>query len=103
MIEVDSHIEFTEQLTNLTGVLDFYADWCGPCKAITPILQEIHESGTNVYKINVDEQQILASQYDVRSIPAVFFLRDGKVVDFISGAVAKSKFIEAASKIGNLK
>ena len=57
--------------------VDFYADWCGPCKMLGPIMDEI-SSNQSVYKINVDEESDLASEYGVMSIPCVILFKDGK-------------------------
>ena len=57
--------------------VDFYADWCGPCKMLGPIMDEI-SSDQSVYKINVDEESDLASEYGVMSIPCVILFKDGK-------------------------
>lgn len=74
-------------------LLDFYADWCGPCKMLAPILHELAEekSGTlKVGKVNVDEQPELASQFGVMSIPTLLVFRDGKLVNQAVGARPKA-------------
>ena len=74
-------------------LLDFYADWCGPCKMLSPVLHELAEekSGTlKVGKVNVDEQPELASQFGVMSIPTLLVFRDGKLVNQSVGARPKS-------------
>ena len=74
-------------------LLDFYADWCGPCKMLSPILHELAEekSGTlKVGKVNVDEQPELASQFGVMSIPTLLVFRDGKLVNQAVGARPKA-------------
>ena len=78
-------------------LLDFYADWCGPCKMLSPILHELAEekSGTlKVGKVNVDEQPELASQFGVMSIPTLLVFRDGKLVDQAVGARPKAGVLE---------
>lgn len=64
-------------------VLDFYADWCGPCKAIAPRLPEL---GVPVYKVNVDLQEKLAEEYDIRAMPTFKLIKDGVVKKTITGA-----------------
>lgn len=64
-------------------LLDFYADWCGPCKMLSPVLHEIAEENANVLKIgkvNVDEQMELAQRFQVSSIPMIVLFKDGKAV-----------------------
>ena len=74
-------------------LLDFYADWCGPCKMLSPILHELAEekSGTlKVGKVNVDEQPDLAAQFGVMSIPTLLVFKNGKLVNQTVGARPKS-------------
>ncbi len=66
-------------------LLDFWAEWCGPCQAMMPTLAELEKSGTKVWKINVDEQQELAAQFRVMSIPTFILFKDGKAVEQIIG------------------
>lgn len=77
-------------------LLDFYADWCGPCRMVGPIVAEIAEarSDTKVGKINVDEQQELAAQFGVMSIPMLAVVKDGKLVNQVVGYRSKDQ-IEA--------
>ena len=65
-------------------VLDFYADWCGPCQALLPTVEKLskeYEGKVDILKVNVDEQRDLAAKFNVRSIPAVFFLKENKILD----------------------
>ena len=78
-------------------VVDFWAEWCGPCRLIGPIIHELaDEYGDKVVfgKIDVDSQGTLAGQFGIRNIPTVIFLKGGKVVDKQVGAVPKAKFVE---------
>ena len=75
-------------------LLDFYADWCGPCKMMAPLVAELAESYSGKCKIgkcNTDENPRLAGEYRVMSIPTFLFFKGGKVVDTVIGAVSKSE------------
>lgn len=77
-----------------TLVVDFYAEWCGPCKAIAPILEEISKENPTISfgKVNVDEVPELAGKYNVSSIPTLLVFKDGQVVNQVVGAVGKEGF-----------
>ena len=76
-------------------LLDFYADWCGPCRMVSPIKDEIAEerSDVKVGKINVDEESELAEMFGVYSIPALVVMKDGKIVNQALGARPKSQIL----------
>ena len=74
---------------NPTVIVDFYADWCAPCKVIAPIIEEMSEKVT-VVKVNVDDSPELSNQYAVRSIPTVLVIQDGEVQNTIVGAGIKA-------------
>lgn len=81
----------------LPVVLDFYATWCGPCKKIAPIIEELateFDGKIAVGKCDVDENDEIAAQYGIRNIPTVLFIKDGQVVDKHVGAAPKSLFDE---------
>jgi thioredoxin 1 len=87
---------FDEALAAAEGVLmvDFWASWCGPCRAIAPVLEELalaSKGGVTLAKVNVDEQPALAARYGIRSIPTILFVKDGKVADQVIGAVPKAQ------------
>jgi thioredoxin 1 len=90
---------FDEALAANQGLLmvDFWAEWCGPCKAIAPLLDELareSQGKVTLAKVNVDENHGLAARYGIRSIPTVLFVKEGKVVDQVIGAVPRAKLKE---------
>ena len=86
---------YDEALTAAEGLVmvDFWAEWCGPCRAVAPVLDDIAAgSGGRVtlMKVNVDENPGLAARYEIRSIPTILFVKDGEVVDRVVGAVPRA-------------
>ena len=89
---------FDETTSSGVTLVDFWAEWCGPCKMLGPILDEIAEEigdDAVIAKVDVDEAQELASRYSVRSIPALFVLKDGEVKDQFVGLQDKQTLIKA--------
>lgn len=93
----------TEVLKSEKPVLvDFWAPWCGPCRAIAPIVEElVKEYGDNVKfaKCNVDDNPATPGQFGIRAIPTLIFFNNGEVVEQITGMVAKSKLVEAIKNV----
>lgn len=82
-------------------LVDFWADWCGPCKALGPILEEAEKDlapGVKVAKINIDEQEELAAQFRVMTIPTLLLFKNGQPVEKSIGLVSKDKIIELGKK-----
>jgi len=82
MIEATKE-SFTGLVVDGVVVVDFYADWCGPCRALAPVLEQIQ--GARVVKVNVDKEQELALKYNVSSIPKLVVLKDGEVMSEMTG------------------
>ena len=80
---------------NIT-LIDFYADWCGPCKALSPIIDEVAQeaTGVTVGKVNVDDERDLAMKYRVRSIPTMIIFKGGKEIERLVGVLPKEQILE---------
>ena len=86
---------FDEALVATQGLamIDFWAEWCGPCRATAPALEDVAEASegrVTLLKVNVDENPGLAARYGIRSIPTILFVKDGTVVDRLVGAVPRA-------------
>ena len=82
---------------NLPLVIDFWATWCGPCRMVAPIIEELaneYDGKVTVGKCDVEEADDLAAEFGIRNIPTIVFMKDGKILDKIVGAASKSKIEE---------
>jgi len=83
---------FESTVNNGVSLVDFWAPWCGPCRMIAPVIDELaadFDGKANICKVNTDEQQDLAVKFGVRSVPTILFMKDGEVVDQVIGAQSK--------------
>lgn len=98
MANIFNEANFEQEVlkSDVPVMVDFYADWCGPCKMVGPVVEQLAEEYAGrikVGKINVDENMTLAGQYRIMSIPAIMFFKNGEVADQIIGAVPKQQMI----------
>ncbi len=84
---------FQQEISNGVVLVDFFANWCGPCKMLTPVLEDLSATmpNVNIVKVDVDVDSELAGQYGVQSIPNLVIFKDGKAVDQITGFTPKQE------------
>jgi thioredoxin 1 len=102
-IEVtEATFEETIGKSALPVIVDFWADWCPPCKMIAPVMEDLateYAGRVKVCKVNVDNNPKLASRFGVRSIPTILFFKDGEIKDQVIGALPRNQFVERLNKL----
>ncbi|MEI6443885.1 MAG: thioredoxin [Nostocales cyanobacterium ELA583] len=97
----DSSFQVDVLNSEVPVLVDFWAPWCGPCRMVAPVVQEIaiqYEGQLKVVKVNTDDNPQIASQYGIRSIPTLMIFKDGQKVDMVVGAVPKTTLSNTLEK-----
>ena len=101
MVENLSDKDFSAKTKKGNAIIDFYADWCGPCQMMKPIFEKASKDfkKVNFYKVDVDANSDSPERYGVRSIPTLIFLKDGEEVDRVTGVLHEEGFKEKVKKL----
>lgn len=96
ILKINSVDEFNQKKATGKVLVDFYADWCGPCKMMEPIIEQVanENSDLTILEVNVDEQQDLATEFEIMSIPTLILFKDGKMVNKAIGLQPKQKLTQ---------
>lgn len=90
---------FAAETSTGVVVVDFHATWCGPCRMLAPVLEQL--TGAKVVKVNVDGNQSLAAKHNVSSIPKLLFMKDGQVIDQLTGLASKQVIQSKIDSLNN--
>lgn len=102
LVVTDTTFEEEVLKSEIPVLVDFWAEWCGPCRMIGPIVEELgkeYEGKLKVAKVDVQSNNNVASKYGIMSIPALLFFKNGEVVDQIVGAVPKKAVVDRLTKV----
>ncbi len=93
---------FEDTIKEGVSLVDFWAPWCGPCRMIAPVIEELandFNGKANICKVNTDEEQDIAVKFGIRSIPTILFFKDGELVDQMIGAASKDAFTQKLNSL----
>ena len=93
---------FADTIKEGVVLVDFWAPWCGPCRMIAPVIEELaadFEGKAVIAKVNTDDNMNIAEQFGIRSIPTILFFKDGELVDQINGAVPKQAYADKLNEL----
>ena len=93
---------FEDTVKEGVSLVDFWAPWCGPCRMIAPVIEELAEEfdgKAKICKVNTDEEQDIGVKYGIRSIPTIMFFKDGELVDQMVGAASKQAFTDKLNSL----
>ena len=97
IIHINSVGQFNEEVKQGKVLVDFFATWCGPCKMLSPVLEEVDKEGSvpglKILKVDVDENSDLAAQFGIQAVPSLFLLVDGKQVAYKAGYLNKNTLL----------
>ena len=98
---VNNADEFNQEIANGIVLVDFFATWCGPCKMLAPVLEEVDAEGSlpiNIVKVDVDQVAPVAVKYGIQMIPTLLLFKDGKIINSTRGYMGKSQLVDFVRK-----